>query len=86
MKLDADKVAEIANMSIATLNRKLKATIEMTATAYIKELRLLYAKKALKAKTYNSVKEVSVASGFSRPNYFAKEFFKRFGKNPSEYF
>ena len=86
VSLDAESLASEYSMSTATLNRKLKSAIGLTSSAYIKELRLAYARELLKSKQYSTVKEVSAACGFTRANYFAKEFTKRYGKTPSEYF
>lgn len=81
-----DELCEELAVSSSTLNRKIKRIKGMSGAAFIKEVRLSRAYFLLINRKLDSVKEVSNACGFSRPNYFAKEFHKRFGKKPGEYF
>jgi signal transduction histidine kinase/CheY-like chemotaxis protein len=79
-------LCENLGISERTLNRKLKREVGLSSAAYIKEIRLNEALKLLQAQKLESVKEVSNAVGFSRQDYFAKQFVSRFGKYPKEYF
>ncbi len=79
-------LCESVNIQERTLNRNLGKEIGLSAAAYIKEVRLNKAMDFLVKKQFRSVKEASIAIGFLRPDYFAKEFYKRFGKKPSDYF
>ncbi|PCJ64570.1 MAG: hypothetical protein COA58_12590 [Bacteroidetes bacterium] len=81
-----DDICEEMAIAERTLYRHLKKLIGLTPAAYIKEIKLNKALKLLQSKTYSSVKEVTVASNFSSTQYFATEFYKRYGKKPSEYF
>lgn len=78
-------VASNMNTTERTLNRKLNKHIGLSTASYIKEMRLQKALGYLSSKTYSTVKEVSFAVGFKRQDYFAKEFYKRYGKYPKEY-
>ena len=85
-QLKTDQIADNMNCSSVTLNRKLKSKIGVTGSAYIKELRLSKAHTYFISKSYETVSEVSMAVGFTRANYFAKEFYKRYGKKPGDFF
>lgn len=79
-------LADEINMSERTLNRKLNGLVGMSSGAFIREIRLLKAQEHLLNHDFLSVKEVSIAVGYNRQDYFSKAFYKRFGKLPSSYF
>ena len=83
-KFGVSQVVEQMAMSERSLNRKLNREIGYSCAAYIKELRLQEAYHLLHSSNDYSIKEVSVRVGFNRQDYLAKEFYKRFGKKPSE--
>jgi len=84
-KYSVDDLADDVNMSERSLYRLLRSKIGVSPAAYIKELKLAHAYELLRSKNYTTVKEVSYAVGFGRPDYFASEFAKRYGRNPSDY-
>ena len=84
-KYSVDDLADDVNMSERSLYRLLRSKIGVSPAAYIKELKLAHAYELLRSKNYTTVKEVSYAIGFGRPDYFASEFAKRYGRNPSSY-
>ncbi len=82
-------VEELANevaMSRSTLYREIKRATGFSAAAFVKEIRLQKARQILEGKMATRLNELSDSIGFSTPNYFAKTYFKRFGKNPKDYF
>jgi len=83
--LTKEELAEYLNTTERTLNRRLKKLIGMSIAPYLKELRLNKALKYLQTKKYLTIKEVTNAVGFARPDYFSNEFYKRYGKYPNEY-
>lgn len=85
-QFDVHQLAEKMHCSTTTLNRKTKTHIGLTGSAYIKELRLSKAYSCLISQSYDTVAVVSESCGFTRPGYFTKEFYKRYGKNPSDFF
>jgi transcriptional regulator GlxA family with amidase domain len=72
-------------MSERSLFRYLSKSIGLTPAQLIKELRLRKAYHILTKGKSSSTKEVAMTVGFENAGYFSKEFFKRFGKRPTEY-
>ena len=72
-------------LSQTHLNRKLKALTGLTASKYILEARYKKALELLEKKAVLSVKAACYSVGLKDPKYFARNFKKRFGKNPSDY-
>ena len=68
------------------LLRRIKLYIGMTATQYIRTVRLTKAREFLQNGRYSAVKSVSYAVGFRDVKYFSRHFKKEFGRLPSEYF
>ncbi|PCJ64060.1 MAG: hypothetical protein COA58_13815 [Bacteroidetes bacterium] len=78
------EVAEHMGMTERTLRRKLNALTGVSPNSFIKEMRLSYARNLLLNNAYGSVKEVAYACGFSRADFFAKEFQKHYGQLPNK--
>lgn len=81
---DVDVFTKEMNVSRTLLHTKLKALTGLSATEFIKTLRLKRAAKLL-SDGQLSVSEVSVMVGFNSRNYFTKCFTEQFGVSPSEY-
>ena len=81
---DVDVFTKEMNVSRTLLHTKLKALTGLSATEFIKSLRLKRAAKLL-SEGQLSVSEVSVMVGFNSRNYFTKCFTELFGVSPSEY-
>ena len=82
--LNADMIAGELNISKVQLYRKLKATVDMTTTEYIRSVRLEQAQHLLKTGNL-SVQEVMYACGFVTKTYFYREFQKKYGVTPGEF-
>lgn len=70
-------------LSRTQLHKKLKALTGLSASLYIRQLRLFSAKELLASEDIN-VTEVAYRGGFTDPNYFSRCFSQEFGINPSE--
>lgn len=80
---DVDSLAQAMNMSRSSLNRKIKATLNLTPNDYIRTERLKKAALLLNTGKYK-VNEVCYMVGFNTPSYFAKCFQKQYGVLPSD--
>ena len=82
--LSAEMIAGELSMSKIQLYRKLKATVDMTTTEYIRNVRLEQAQHLLRTSNL-SVQEVMYACGFMTKTYFYREFQKKYGETPGEF-
>jgi signal transduction histidine kinase/DNA-binding response OmpR family regulator/ligand-binding sensor domain-containing protein len=81
-----DTLADEISISKRQLQRNIKEETGLTATNYIKAIRLHRARVYLENRKFTTVAEVSNAVGFNDSHYFSTLFVARFGKKPSEYF
>ena len=79
-----DEFCELAAMSRSQLYRKLKATVDMSVSEFIRVHRVKLASELLKNKNLN-VTDVCYASGFTDTSYFSKSFKDVFKVPPTEY-
>jgi len=70
-------------LSRTQLHKKLKALTGMSATHFIRHIRLTKAREFLKSGDMN-VTEIAYQVGFSDPNYFTRCYGEEFGESPSE--
>jgi Response regulators consisting of a CheY-like receiver domain and a winged-helix DNA-binding domain len=84
MELSVDQLADIMNMSRATLYRKIKAISDLTPNELINVTRLKKAAELLAEYDYK-VYEVAEMTGFSSQTHFGRNFTKQFGISPLEY-
>ena len=80
----AEQFSYEIGLSRSQLHRKLKALTNQSALDFIRSYRLKFAKQLLD-KHYGNIAEISYASGFNNPSYFAECFKKQFGVIPSQY-
>ncbi|HEX9512418.1 MAG TPA: ATP-binding protein [Puia sp.] len=80
----ASKLAEKNAMSLRTLNRKLSATIGLTAGDLIRQYRLQ--KSLILLKEGRNVSEAAYMVGFETPAYFSQCFKDQYGVSPRDYF
>ncbi|MEM6647785.1 MAG: two-component regulator propeller domain-containing protein [Bacteroidota bacterium] len=71
-------------MGDRTFRRRLQETTGMTAAAYIRRVRLAYAKRHLEQQQYATLTEAAAAVGFSNANYFSRLYQQTYGVAPSE--
>jgi YesN/AraC family two-component response regulator len=71
-------------MSRMQLHRKLKATLGVTTSEFIRTERLKAARVLLK-KSQLSISEIAYSAGFNDANYFSKSFKKLFKISPQEF-
>ena len=82
-QLGASKLAEKSAMSLRTLNRKLNATIGLTAGDVIRQYRLQKSIQLLKQG--RNVSEAAYMVGFESPAYFSQCFKDQYGVSPKDY-
>ncbi len=77
-------IADVIHVSQRKLERLFKQHTNATAIAYYRALRLQFA-RVLLTQTRLTIREISVACGFSSFSHFAKSFVVQFGKRPRDY-
>jgi TolB-like protein/AraC-like DNA-binding protein/Tfp pilus assembly protein PilF len=77
------ELAEMVNMSRSNLLRKIKKSTQLSASKFIREVRLKKSMKMLK-ETSSSISEVSFEVGFGSTSYFIKCFREYYGYPPGE--
>ncbi len=82
--LSIDALIEEANLSRSQLHRKLKALTGMSATEFIRSIRLKRAAQLLE-QHFGTIAETVYAVGFNNLSYFSRCFQKQFGSTPKEY-
>ena len=83
-QFSVEKLAHLAELSQAQLNRKLKAIVGRSSGKLIKSYRLQKAKNLLQ-KTNLTIAEIANKVGFQDADYFSKVFKQEEGKTPSEF-
>lgn len=83
--LTVEVVAEKLEFSTRHLSRKMKGLTGLTTQQYIQEIRFREAKRMLIEREHSTVKAVMYSIGSKTSKDFARNFKKRFGKNPSEF-
>lgn len=81
--LNVKALAEMMYLERSGLYRKIKAELDMSPIAYIRKVRMEYAKNLLAEKKL-TVSETAYACGFDSLSYFSKQFKKTYGKSPSD--
>lgn len=79
-----DQMAVELAMSRSSLNRKIKALLDVSPNDYVRLERLKYAAELLQSGEHK-INEVCYMAGFNTPSYFAKCFQKQFGVLPNEF-
>jgi AraC-like DNA-binding protein len=83
-QFDVEQLARELNLSRSQLFRKFNNLLQQPPKTFILSIRLTTAKKML-LETGKPIKEIAYETGFSSPNFFARQFKKTFGKSPSEF-
>lgn len=83
-EINLDRVAAHLSISVRTLIRHFKASLDMTPTTYLQCLRVDTAKRLLELSKLK-VDEVSAQVGYSDPSSFRRIFHRENGYTPSDY-
>jgi len=83
-EIPLEKVAAVANMTIASLCRYFKKKTRKTLTEFINEVRIGYACKLLIDGKY-SISDICYQCGYNNPSYFNRQFKKITQINPGQY-
>lgn len=81
--LNVGSLAEVLHLSRSQLYRKVKALTGITATEFIRRIKLEEAKKLL-IESNNSISEICYKMGFSSPSYFTKCYKEYFNRLPTD--
>ena len=84
--LNIPEISSEFALSESSLLRKVKNLIGLTPVQYIQELRLDLARELLETEKYDSIKEIAIKAGYNDTRTFSRNYKKRFGKLPSDYF
>lgn len=82
-RFDVEQFAKAVFLSRAQLHRKIKALTNLSATDFIRHLRLQRAKELLE-KNAGTVGEIAYRVGFTNHSYFSQAFKEQFGTTPAE--
>ncbi|MFA9389964.1 MAG: helix-turn-helix domain-containing protein [Prolixibacteraceae bacterium] len=77
------ELAETMNMSRSSLLRKIKTQTQLSASQFIRQVRLIKGMEMLKQDTL-TVSEISYKVGFGNTSYFIKCFREQYGYSPGE--
>ncbi|MGB0347890.1 MAG: helix-turn-helix transcriptional regulator, partial [Balneolaceae bacterium] len=78
-----EDVCNAVAVSRTQLHRKLKALTGKSTSIFIRDIRLVEAKKLLKT-TQQTVSEIAYSVGFNDPNYFTKLYSEKFSYSPTK--
>ncbi|MEP2752598.1 helix-turn-helix domain-containing protein [Parasphingorhabdus sp.] len=82
----AGALASALGVTEKTLGRRLKKAQGLTPAAFIRSIRLSYARDLIMLRQFDTIAEIAEASGFSSVSHFAKLFRQEFKETPSEAF
>ena len=83
--ISIESVANELCMSRSQLQRKLRALVDQTPSAYILDLRLCEAKRMLSQRPAPSVLSVAMRCGFADNAHLTHAFRRKFGITPSQF-
>ncbi|MEM9444359.1 MAG: AraC family transcriptional regulator [Verrucomicrobiota bacterium] len=83
-QINVEQLAEIAGLTVRTLNRRFTKAFDTSPLRYIKTVRLNSACYAL-TNTSRTISEIAFDCGFCDQSYMTKEFSARLGVTPREY-
>ncbi len=85
VKLDMDKLADVACMSRASFFRKFKEALGITPAQFILRERIRLSQEMLKSTTSMSITEICYACGFENLSHFITTFKNEVGTTPKAY-
>ena len=81
---EIEELASMLNLSRSSLHRKLKNTINMSPSEFVRDIRLKKAVKLIKDGNLN-MDEIGFIVGFNSQSYFIRSFKAKYGKTPSAF-
>ena len=75
------ELASLVGMSSSSLHKHFKAVTSTTPLQYLKDLRLLEARRLL-SEGEHTVSTVAYEVGYESPNQFSREYSRKFGVSP----
>lgn len=82
--IEVGDLAEIAEVSVSTLERSFKKLFQLTPSQYLMRVRLHAARRAL-AETDQDINRIALDCGFCDQSHFTKKFRAAFGLTPSQF-
>ena len=82
--ISLDSVAQAVSISPYYFSKLFKEETGTNFSDYLTELRINRAKQLLDEDPDRNIKEISIESGYSNPNYFSRIFKKWTGSTPTE--
>jgi AraC-like DNA-binding protein len=83
--LTVSRLTRLIGMSRTDLHRKLKGAVGMSASGYIRKVRLEKAAEMLQKESESSIYQIAMEVGFENQSYFSKRFKEMFGRKPVEW-
>ena len=83
-EISLEVLAEVAELSVRSLQRKFQAVFRITPSQYVARLRIIKASKLL-ATTDTSIAMIAAATGFSDQSHLARRFTSAVGETPSDF-
>ena len=83
--LDINKLLKLVGMSRTDLHRKLGKTVGMSATKYLRYVRLHHGAQLLVTELTWSIYQIAFEVGFNSQSYFTRRFTEVFGCSPKKY-
>lgn len=84
-ELDLDFLASKMLMSRSQLNRKTQATIGMSASKFVLQVRMRKARRMLDSDASKPIGEIALECGFTDMGYFSRTFKQLFSMTPTQY-
>lgn len=84
ISFDANTLADKMEVSYSTLFRRLKKETDISATQFIRNIRLKRSKELLKESDL-TIDEIGTSIGFNSTSYFVRSFKKKYDQTPTEY-
>lgn len=79
-------LASMAGMSESKYKKLFSKMMKGSPKSFFLQQKLLLAQNLLKSGNFNSIREVAIEVGYSKPGYFSEAYKKAFGTCPKEAF
>ncbi len=85
LEINREVLASEIGVSLRQLNRQLKDSTGLSATQFIREVKLQWARERLEARKVTTIAQLAYQCGYQTPETFSRHYKQNFGKLPSEY-